>query len=140
MKLIKKLLHKHALLIGIALYSIFLYVTKIGCPIRSFFGVPCPTCGMTSAVIKLCKLDITGAFESHLLFPLAIIALIILIYAKRPFLGSKKREKIFWTVIILTFLVYYVIRLVIIRNNEFYIDINNSMLLQLINNIRGVVK
>ena len=140
MKLLKKLLHKHALLICIALYATILYVTGIGCPIRAFFGVPCPTCGMTSAVIKLFTLDISGAFECHLLFPLAIIALLILIYAKKPFLGSKKREKYFWTVIIIVFLLYYVIRLIFVRNSNFYIDTNNSMLLELINTIRGVVK
>ena len=139
MKLLKKFLHKHALLICIALYATILYVTGIGCPIRTFFGVPCPTCGMTSAVIKLFSLDISGAFKCHLLFPLAIIALLILIYAKKPFLGSKKREKYFWTVIIIIFLIYYIIRLIFVRNSNFYIDTNTSMLLELINNIRGVV-
>ncbi|MDD4698904.1 MAG: DUF2752 domain-containing protein [Oscillospiraceae bacterium] len=140
MKLLKKLLNKHALLICIALYATILYIIGIGCPIRAFFGVPCPTCGMTRAIIKLFSLDIFGAFECHLLFPLAIIALIILIYAKKPFLGSKKREKYFWTVIIIAFLLYYILRLIFVRNSIFYIDTYNSMLLQLINTIRGVVE
>ena len=140
MKFVKKILHMHALLICIALYSFILYATGIGCPIRAFFGVPCPTCGMTSAIIKLFQLDVVGAFRCHLLFPVAIIALLILLYAKKPFLGSKNREKIFWTVIILAFLLYYVIRLIFVRNSSFYIDFNSSMMIKLINIIRGVVK
>lgn len=39
-----------------------------GCPVRYFFGVSCPGCGMTRAWLHLLRLDFSGAFHCHPLF------------------------------------------------------------------------
>ena len=44
------------------------------CPFLYFFGVPCPGCGMTRALIKACTFDFKAAFYYHPLFLLVIIA------------------------------------------------------------------
>lgn len=46
------------------------------CVFKNFFGVPCPGCGMSHALLYLMRLDVAGAFASHPMFwslPLLLI-------------------------------------------------------------------
>ena len=56
------------------------------CPINLVFGVPCPGCGLTRAVLLLFRGDFFGAFSMHpLVFALPVIAglLIAAIFSER---------------------------------------------------------
>ena len=39
-----------------------------GCPFRFFFGISCPGCGMTRALLAALRLDFAAAFSYHPLF------------------------------------------------------------------------
>ncbi len=41
---------------------LFFNLSYIGCPIRFATGVPCPTCGITRAVISLLRFDFATSF------------------------------------------------------------------------------
>lgn len=59
-----KIYIKHLLYILIIVFVVLLYqITDVGCPIRRFFGIPCPTCGMTRSLLSLLKFDIKGSLE-----------------------------------------------------------------------------
>lgn len=63
----KQLLYKiKVLLMVCAAYYLVTWFT--GCPVRYFFGVSCPGCGMTRAWLHLLRLDFSGAFHCHPLF------------------------------------------------------------------------
>ena len=46
------------------------------CPFLYFFGIPCPGCGMTRALISAAKLDFNAAFYYHPLFFLVLLSAI----------------------------------------------------------------
>ncbi len=61
-----------------AITCLLLILTIAGiykCPLDFIFGIPCPTCGSTRALICLAKSDISGAFYYHPLWPMIIIAI-----------------------------------------------------------------
>jgi hypothetical protein len=47
------------------LYCVIAYALSLPCPINYVSGISCPGCGMTRAVISLCKLDLARAFYYH---------------------------------------------------------------------------
>lgn len=50
-----------------------------GCPFRFFFGISCPGCGMTRALLAALRLDFAAAFSYHpVVFPAAVFPLGIL--------------------------------------------------------------
>ena len=64
-------------LAGILIYCLVLWIAEIGCIFLKLTGVICPGCGMTRAVIALCKLDFKCAFSYH---PLVLLLPLIFIY------------------------------------------------------------
>ena len=49
------------------------------CPLDLIFGIPCPMCGMTRALISLLRLDASSAFYYHPLWPLLIVSVVVYI-------------------------------------------------------------
>ncbi len=92
MKIIKKVIF--ILLIAVIMKLFY------KCPIACFFGISCPGCGMTRALIAAAQLDFERAFYYHPLFPLVIILIIAagVIYVKKIQLSS--RVKIIITVVL----------------------------------------
>ncbi len=90
MKIIKKVV----CIIVIAVIMKFFYK----CPIAWFFGISCPGCGMTRALIAAAQLDFERAFYYHPLFPVVVLLIIsaVVIYVKKIQLSS--RVKIIITV------------------------------------------
>lgn len=83
---------------------IYLFLTNFTCLIKLFTGFPCPACGITRAYKSLLNLDFTSAFRYHPLFLFLPIVLMIIIFSKKPILGSEKRQMIFY---ILTFTIIF---------------------------------
>lgn len=58
------------------------YLTH-GCPLRFFFGICCPGCGMSRALLSLLRLDFALAIELHPLVLLLPVAVIIYLLRRR---------------------------------------------------------
>ena len=58
---------KFGLLLLLSAYFVIAYAVlnyhNVSCVFLSFFGIPCPGCGMTRALISVLKLDIIGAIK-----------------------------------------------------------------------------
>ncbi len=65
----KVLMFHGIIILAILLYLFFLDYFSIGCPIRFLTGVPCPTCGVTRALLSLLHLDFAGYFRYN---PMAV--------------------------------------------------------------------
>lgn len=79
----KAILIRHAIYaLILAVYAAAMHFFEIHCPIAYIFGVPCPTCGMTRAMISLIRLDFAAYISYH---PLALpmtLAIWFLIHLK----------------------------------------------------------
>ena len=55
---------------AICLFFILMSILFKGvCPLLAIWGIPCPTCGVTRALLSICHFDMNGYFYFH---PLAI--------------------------------------------------------------------
>lgn len=70
---------KWIFLFSFIVLMIILIILDAGCPFRNTFGIICPSCGMTRAVLALFQLDFIGAFYYHpLVYALPIVFLYVL--------------------------------------------------------------
>ncbi|MCQ2426666.1 MAG: DUF2752 domain-containing protein [Lachnospiraceae bacterium] len=58
------------------------------CPVRILFGLPCPGCGMTRALLSLLRLDFSTAVRLHPLSPAFFLLLLLF-----PVFRYRKRER-----------------------------------------------
>ena len=65
-------------------------------------------CGMTRAYLSLLRLDFTGAFRYHPLFPIPIIAVVLFLFRSRI---SQKIVKILLFTTIVLFSIIYLLRI-----------------------------
>lgn len=73
---LKKRLPKILVILAYAVFCLISYRTGIGCVWKHLFGIPCPGCGFTRAVVSACRLDFAAAFSYHPMFwslPLLIL-------------------------------------------------------------------
>ncbi|ADL53769.1 DUF2752 domain-containing protein [Clostridium cellulovorans] len=82
------------------------------CPIRRIFGIPCPSCGITRACKAAFHLDFASAVYYHPLFWLIPVALLYIMFGRKPLWGSKKNEKIFYITIIIIIILVYIYRMI----------------------------
>lgn len=88
----------------------------IPCPVHYFTGFKCPGCGVSRMFISLMKLDFKSAFEANrlLLVTLPVIASLLFVYFFRYIkTGSRKiskAENIIYIVLIISFLIFGVVR------------------------------
>ena len=110
-KNIKKRILKELLfwaVLFIALLVVYLILGK-NCPIRIFFKINCPFCGMTRAHLAALRLDFKSAFNYH---PLFFLGVPYLFWITHPEL-LRKRETLYNIItIVLTvlFLICYFVR------------------------------
>lgn len=82
------------------------------CPFRYFFGVSCPGCGMTRALLAAVRSDFETAFSYHPLFPLLIpAALWIGLRAHGLLRMSSRKETAYILAFAGAFILVYVVRL-----------------------------
>lgn len=83
-------------------------LVNMTCIIRELFHCPCPTCGVTRAILSLLKHDIKSyCYYNILAVPLCIATLLM-------FLGEKQRKRIYQKVSACIFIInlfYYIYRL-----------------------------
>ena len=100
------------------LYSICITVLVLSiiigyykCPFSCLFGVPCPLCGMSRALISVVNLDFKQAFYYHALWPIVLIVIpVYFIIKKLNITISKKVANAVYIVIGILLLAYYIIR------------------------------
>ena len=68
MECIKKFKEKLLVTLALLLFISVLYFLKTTCPIKELFGIECPGCGMTRAILSALRLDLKTAFEYHRMF------------------------------------------------------------------------
>ena len=96
-------------LLGLSI--IFLFIKRFGkitgsiCLIRGLTGIPCPSCGMSRAIIAVINGDIINAFKFHPLFWLPFVLLLFLIFKRKYF-----KFTLFISIILL--LTVYILRMI----------------------------
>lgn len=83
------------------------YLTA-GCPIRFIFGICCPGCGMSRAVMSVLRLDFAAALHYHPLVFLLPVAVAVYFFRNRI---PKKLMTILYIAATLILLTVFVIRL-----------------------------
>lgn len=104
---------------GKGLYKVIIFIAVSGiillvfyhCPFLYFFGIPCPGCGMTRALIAAARLDFKAAFYYHPLFFVIIIAAVYMLLKLTGRVSvSKKAENNLLKAICILFITVYIIR------------------------------
>lgn len=104
---------------GKGLYKVIIFIAVSGiillvfyhCPFLYFFGIPCPGCGMTRALIAAARLDFKEAFYYHPLFFVVIIAAVYMLLKLTGRISiSKKAENNLLKAICILFITVYIIR------------------------------
>lgn len=112
---------KYYLIFGtliIALLVVPETIVRTICPIRIFFGIPCPGCGMTRAFGLLFQGKVVEATEMHpfwIIVVLAAIAFFIIRYFVTPGEKYDKVWKIFTYVIFglaIAMIIFYIYRMI----------------------------
>ena len=126
-------------LIGAYFYPQGWRVPFLGCPIRHFTGVSCPTCGMTRSFMAVATGDWNRAFTQHLFGPFlfvscAIAAMHVAIelkigYRLNAVYLREARDRKKQIICLVLFLSYYALRLYFLsRTGELYQNFSQSLL------------
>ena len=83
-------------------------ILNISCPIMYLIKIPCPTCGMTRAILSLVRFDIKGYMAYNPMAFFMITAAFFLIH--RNILGRKKWIDIYSAIVLTTNLIFYFMR------------------------------
>ena len=62
---------------ALAMLSVLVVLRIYKCPLDFVFGIPCPLCGITRALLSLLDGDISMAFYYHPLWPVILLAAIL---------------------------------------------------------------
>ena len=93
----------------IIVFTLLITVLGIGCPILYFFDIPCPTCGVSRALLSLVKLDIKGYFHYQPMALPLLLSVWFMIHIK-----LLRHNKIIYVFVLLTLVIntfLYVYRL-----------------------------
>ena len=93
------------------LLTVLLYKSGIGCVWRYFLHVPCPGCGMTSALLSALRGDFHGMITHHFMAPSLPVILVYILCDGRVF----RRKWIDYTILGIIgagFLVQWIMRFV----------------------------
>jgi hypothetical protein len=92
------------------------------CPINAALDVPCPGCGMTTAITLLLKEDWVGALRVHAFAPLGVLVLVLMAvagiipgnYQRKLSAGiaSLERHTGIFTIGLISMVVYWLLRLI----------------------------
>ena len=129
----KQMLRQHQnLLITVAVLIVYLalfFVIPMQCPILWLTGFSCPGCGITRALVSLCRLDFAAAWHYNpVIFYLLPAAPVLVIAELRR--ANKLKEAILWITIGLLIAVY-LYRLLISHSPVVQADFSQGFLAKL---------
>ncbi len=79
----KKLLTVHSAVIAVALlYGACMYFFDLGCLWHILFGIKCPTCGMTRALLALLQGDVSSYLSYHVMAVPVLLACLICLHIR----------------------------------------------------------
>lgn len=106
----KKTAYVRILIWIVCIAAVLLYFYR--CPVEYFFGIPCPGCGMSRALLAFAKLDPALAFYYHPLFWLVLLAAVCWIFERLHIVTfSKKFRQQALLLAGILFILVYIIRL-----------------------------
>lgn len=126
---------------GKGLYNVIIFIAVSGiillvfyhCPFLYFFGIPCPGCGMTRALIAAVRFDFKAAFYYHPLFFVVIIAAVYMLLKLTGRVAvSKKAENNLLKAICILFITVYIIR-VLTGSKIVSADFSHSVIYRIFN-------
>lgn len=95
----------------------FILLVGVNCPIKVFFGIPCPSCGMTRAWRSFLNMKIQDAFYFHPLFLFAPFLLFLIVDEIKPILKNRTLHYSLLIGLIVLFLGVYLLRMFFIAPN-----------------------
>ena len=103
----RTIIKKHFLILAAGtLYFLMCRLLDITCPIKALFGIKCPTCGMTRAIISLLRGNITMYFKYN---PFAVPCLFSVLWLiHRKVFRAKKACDILAVSFLLINFIYYI--------------------------------
>lgn len=107
--IIKK--HLLILFLFLSIWTTYL-VLGVSCPIYLLTGIPCPTCGVTRALLSLLHFDFEG-YLYYNAFALPLVLVVLLVFHIR-FINNRALRIIVWITIFIILLfntIYYLERL-----------------------------
>lgn len=103
------------------------------CPLKYFFGLSCPTCGLTRAILYALQFNFSKAFYYHLFWPFVIIGFIIYLLYDFKIIKINKKYLLFISIIICFLnLIYYFYRL-FNGSSIVYFDFTESLIYKILN-------
>lgn len=95
---------------AVAILIILIFLDYYSCPFYLLFGLPCPTCGVTRAVLSLFRLDMEGYIRYNAMAAFLLSAVLLFFY-KRVFNKRCVAADIYIYAVLGANAVYYVLRL-----------------------------
>lgn len=102
------------------------------CPFLYFFGIPCPGCGMTRALLSAVRFDFREAFYYHPLFGVVIVFIIyMLLKCTGKIKVSREAENKLLLAVSMLFIAVYIIRF-IAGSEVVSADLKNSVVYKML--------
>ena len=127
----KRILRVSVLLAAFAVYAVlFTHFFGHACPINLLFGVPCPSCGLTRAVLLIFRGDFAAALQMHaLVYSLPVIAILLLVSSLSDRFAHSRFFLILAILIVLAFIGFYIYRMIRFFPSEEPMAFNRNSLL-----------
>ena len=96
------------------MYLVYFFIFHNGetnCLVKRIIGIPCMGCGMSRAFISLISFNFAEAFYFHPLVFIVPFIVAVFLFQETKFLGKIYRSKIWWSSILLLFVIVYIIRM-----------------------------
>lgn len=115
--------HTLELFIGLLIVLALMFISGIGCPIKTFTGISCAGCGMTRAFFALLHFQWKDAFYYHPLIYIMPVYVLCFFYWNK---FSKGLQRIITTITVILFLGVYLFRLFLITDDIVSIEIEQG--------------
>jgi len=97
------------LLVAVSIFNIISFIVGLECPFKMFFDIPCPTCGVTRALLAFARMDITNYLNYNAMALFLVSAVLILI--SDEVIKLRKTARIYAYTVLAVNLIYYFARL-----------------------------
>ena len=108
-----------AAIILVGILGAFILLDVYKCPFLIFGGIPCPTCGVTRAILALIQLDFKSYFEYNAMAFFLVIAVALAACRKHIVKGKRIIDGYIYIVLAIN-AIYYVIRLICQSENRLF--------------------